>query len=149
MLATGFPEVDANSLLTAVWVDAPPEDKERLSPTFKPLTGYPSRNGIVKNLNRKKLAETWLGKKYRFGGPVKIYNRETGLLELAEQKSELARTRLLVQLSVASRSDSELVAQLLAKGATVSLFGRLDAMEEPEWPARHITIEFTQAEPVR
>lgn len=145
VLAMGFPELVPESLLRAVWVDTPPPDKDRLSPAFKTPISYRSRNGIVKNLDRKKLQEIWLGKQYRVSGTVKAYNKDDGQIELAEEKTALSRLRVLVQLSAAARGDPELLARL-AKGATVDIYGRLTAMEEPEWPARVITIEFMGAE---
>lgn len=151
VLAMGFPELDPAALLRAVWVDAPPEDKERLSPGFRDLTGYRSRNGIVKNLNRKKLYDLWLAKKYRFTGVVKVYKPETGVIEFAEVKTELARYRVFAQLSVNARADSALVSLLTSKakgGVTVALYGTLGAVEEPEWPAKHIAVEFTGVEPM-
>lgn len=86
-----------------------------------------------------------MGKQYRFSGIVKSYNRETGQIEFAEEKSDLSKYRVLVQLSVEARGDKDLAAQL-TKGATVALYGRLVAVEEPEWPAKFITIEFSAAE---
>jgi hypothetical protein len=149
ILAMGFPEVEFTALLRTVWVDTPPADKEKLSPAFKPFSSYPSRNGIIKNLDRKKLFENWLGKVFRFSGTVKTYNPETGIIELTEPKSELSKCRVLVLLSAATRSDKDFIAQLAVKAAPVSLYARLDAMEEPEWPAKAITIEFSAAEPLR
>src|SRR6478736_2385387 len=51
-LASGYPVIEPAALLAAVWVDAPKENSERLSPAFTDATGYRSQNGIVKNLNR-------------------------------------------------------------------------------------------------
>ena len=36
----------------------------------------------------------------------------------------------------------------LAKGATFTFYGRLSAVEEPKWPAKVITFEFSAVEPL-
>ncbi len=149
VLANGFPELDPAALLSAVWVEDVPEDRNRLAPAMKPFTNFPSQNGIVRNLNRKKLFESWLGRKYRFAGAVKSYSRENGIIEFAEQKGELSKYRVFAQLAAGVRGDQELVARLLSKGDTFSLYGSLGAVEEQAWPAKNITIEFALAEPLR
>ena len=144
-LGSGFPELDPPALLLAVWV---PDDPNRLAPALEGATG-PSkpRNEIVKNLNRKRLYENWLRKTYRYAGTVKAYDQGKGRVEFAEQAGDLAKYRVLADLSVAARSDKDLVAKL-AKGATLSLYGRLDAVEEPRWPSKVITFEISAAEPL-
>lgn len=144
VLALAFPEMDPTSLLAAVWVE-PPDEKNRLAPAMKPFTTYPSRNGVIKNLDRKKLAEEWLDKPYRFIAIIKAYDRESGQIEFAEEKSDLSRYRVLAKLSPAARSNRELATRLV-KDSTFSLYGFLSAVEEPVWPAKAITFEFTAAE---
>ena len=144
VLAMAFPEMDPTALLAAIWVE-PPDEKDRLAPAMKPFTTYPSRNGVIKNLDRKKLAEQWLDKRYRFIAIIKAYDRDSGQIEFAEEKSELSRYRVLAKLTPATRNDRELAARLV-KEATFSLYGFLSAVEEPVWPAKVITFEFTAAE---
>lgn len=145
VLARVFPEMDPVSLLRDVWVDAPAEDKEKLSPAFTNATGYRSRNGMVRNLDRKKLSEGWLDKRYRFIAMIKFYDKENGLVEFAEEKGELSRYRVLAKLSPEARNNRELTARLV-KDSTFSLYGFLSAVEEPAWPAKVITFEFSGAE---
>ncbi|HWA24593.1 MAG TPA: PEGA domain-containing protein [Lacunisphaera sp.] len=147
VLAMAFPELDPITLLRAVWVESPPEDKEKLSPAFTNTTGYRSRNGIVRNLDRKKLAETWLDKRYRFIAMVKSYDRESGVVEFVEEKGELSRYRVLAKLSPETRNNREVTARLV-KDTTFSLYGFLSAVEEPAWPAKVITFEFSSSEPL-
>lgn len=144
VLAMAFPEMDPTSLLAEIWVE-PPDEKDRLAPAMKPFTTYPSRNGVIKNLDRKKLAEQWLDKPYRFIAIIKNYDRDDGQIEFAEEKSDLARYRVLAKLSPSARNDRELTARLV-KDSTFSLYGYLTAVEEPVWPARVITLEFSAAE---
>jgi hypothetical protein len=148
VLAMALPELDPVTLLSAVWVPTATDDPNRIAPPLQSLTDYPSRNGVVKNLHRKKLAETWLDKRYRFLASVKSYNRESGVVEFNEEKGTLARYRVLAKLTPAARNDKDLPAQL-GKGAVFTLVGYLTAVEEPAWPARVITIEFSEAEPLR
>jgi len=145
VLAMAFPEMDPVTLLREVWVEAQADEKEKLSPAFTNSTGYRSRNGIVRNLDRKKLAETWLDKRYRFIAMIKSYDKESGQVEFAEEKGELSRYRVLAKLSPEARNNRELTARLV-KDTTFSLYGFLSAVEEPAWPAKVITLEFSGAE---
>ena len=146
VLAAGFPELDPTALLGAVWVY---DDPNQLAPRVDSVAGpYEPRNGIVKNLNRKRLYESWLGKSYRFTATVKSYDRDSGQIEFAEQKCELSRYRVLAVLSPEAHRDKDLAAQL-TKGATFAVYGTLSAVEEPHWPAKVITLEFSPAEPLR
>lgn len=145
-LGSGFPLLDPEALLRAVWV---PDDPNRLSPPVEGTTG-PSqpKNGIIKNLNRKRVYEVWLRKSYRFTAAVKSFDAKSGQVEFAEGKSELSRYRVLAKLSAEALNDPTLAARV-AKGATFSLYGRLSAVEEPRWPLKVITFEFSAAEPLR
>jgi hypothetical protein len=145
-LGSGFPLLDPEAVLRAVWV---PHDPNRLSPPVDGTTG-PSqpRNGIIKNLNRKRLYETWLRKTYRFSAEVKSYEPKSGQVEFVEQQCTLSKYRVLANLSVEAQGGPELAA-LLTKGATFTLYGRLSAVEEPRWPGKVITLEFSSAEPLR
>jgi hypothetical protein len=126
-----------------------PNDPNQLAPPVDGTTG-PSqpRNGVIKNLNRKRLYETWLRKTYRWTGTVKSYDPKSNQVEFVEQQSALSKYRVLAQFSVEAGSDEDLPAQL-AKGATFSLYGRLSAVEEPRWTSKVITLEFSSAEPLR
>jgi len=145
-LGSAFPVLDPAALLRAVWV---PENPDRLSPSFDSTTGPAQpQNGIVRNLNRKILYENWLRQRYCFTGTVKSYDRANGQVEFADQPSELSRYRVRAKLSAGARNDPDLAAQL-SKGATFALYGTLSAVEEPHWPAKVITFEFSAAEPLR
>jgi len=142
-LSEGFPLLEVPAFLRAVWVETEVGDKGKTV-----LSGFRSQSGYVRNLDRKKLFEIWLGKKYRFAGVVKGYNPATGEFELTEEKSELSKYRLLAKLSNGALANRAFVAQLV-KGATVAVYGRLAEVEEPEWPAKGIRIEFASVEPQR
>lgn len=144
-LSDAFPVLDPVALLSAVWRETAPEDKDRLSPVFSQTINFKPKNGIVRNLDRKKLFENWLDRKFRYTGTIRSYNRESGKIEFVDQSSENIRGRVLAQLSIATRSDKDLVARL-TKGATFSVYGRLDSVEEPSWPAKVITLELSPAE---
>lgn len=141
-LGLGFPELDVPALLRAVWV---PDDPNQLAPGVDSLGVYEPRNGIVKNINRKRLYENWLKRSYRYSATIKSYDRESGKIEFAEQGNALSKYRVIAGLSPAIRTDSDLVAQF-TKGATLTLYGRLDAVEEPRWPFKVITFELSSAE---
>lgn len=145
-LGSAFPLLDPETLLRAVWV---PNDPNQLAPPVDGTTG-PSqpRNGVIKNLNRKRLYETWLRKTYRWTGTVKSYDPKSNQVEFVEQQSALSKYRVLAKFSVEAGSDEDLPAQL-AKGATFSFYGRLSAVEEPRWTSKVITLEFSSAEPLR
>jgi hypothetical protein len=146
MLGAGFPLLDPEALLRDVWVA---DNPDKLAPPSEGLTGpFQAKNGIVKNLHRKKLYENWLRKSFRFSSSVKFYDRDSGQIEFAEQKGDLSKYRVLAKLSPGARNDKDLVAQL-AKGATFTLYGHLTAVEESRWPTKVITFEFSDAEPLR
>ncbi len=145
-MGTVFPVLDPAVLLRSVWVR---EDEDRLAPPLEGVTGpFQSRNGVVKNLNRKLLFENWLQKRYRITAIVKSYDQTSGQIECIEQQSELSKYRVLMILAPEVRGDSELVGQLI-KGASLTLYGRLSAVEEPRWPSKVITFEFSSVYPVR
>ena len=126
-----------------------PDRSDNIAPPFDGITGPAQpRNGIVKNLNRKRLLENWLRKSYNFSATVKSYDPGKGLLEFDEQKSDLSRYRVLATLSPEVRNDKDLTARL-GKGATFACYGRLSAVEEPRWPFKVITFEISPAEPLR
>ena len=141
ILGTAFPLLDPAELLRAVWL---PDD----SPVPRATTGiYRPKNDVVKNLQRERLYTGWLRKIDRFAGPVKSYDAATGRVEFAEQRSELARYRLMAQVSPGT--PSPLPDQKDPKDKTPvvrALYGRLTAVEEPAWPSRVITFELTDAE---
>ncbi len=144
-LSEGYPLLEAPAFLREVWVATAAGDHGKTV-----LSGFRSQSGYVRNLDRKKLFESWLGKKFRFTGIVKAYNPASGDLEIAEEKNELTKYRLTAKLSPAALANREFIAQLNTKGAIVALYGRLSEVEEPEWPARGgIRIEFVAVEPQR
>ncbi len=146
VLGSVFPVLDPAALLRSIWV---PDDPDQIAPPLEGVTGpFQSRNGIVKNLNRKRLFGTWLLKRYCFTAIIKSYDRASGQVEFAEQQSELSKYRVRAILSTDVRNDSDLSAQLI-KGESFSLYGRLSAVEEPRWPSKVITFEFSAAEPLR
>ncbi len=143
-LASSIPVLEPGGLLTAVWV---PDVADRgISEGFSQTITFRSRNGVIKNLDRKKLHESWLAKRFRFSGTVKAYDRDSGRIEFLDASSENARYRVLAQLAPEARANKDFVASLV-KGATVAIFGQLDAVEEPKWPAKQISIEFIGATP--
>ena len=145
-LGAGFPALDPAALLRAIWI---PDSEDKIAPPIEGVTGpFQSRNGVVKNLNRKRLFESWLRKRYTYTAVIKAYEPALGQIEFAEQPNDLSRYRVLAKLSAQARTDPELIAQLV-KGATFSLYGTLSAVEEPRWPFKVITFEFSPAEPLR
>lgn len=149
VLANGFPLLDAPATLQAVWFELPANDPNRLSPHFDPFPGFHPQGSFVRNLNRKKLFETWLGKTYRFTGKVKSYNAANGQLEFVEQVSNLGKIRVSAQLLPVARDNKESVALLATKEATVTICGRFSAMEEFDRRGKPFEIEFTQADVVQ
>ena len=149
VMANGFPLLDAPATLQAVWFELPAGDPNRLSPDFDPFPGFHPQGTFVRNLNRKKLFEVWLGRTYRFTGTVKSYNPATGQLEFVEQVSSLGKIRVAAQLLPAARDDRDTVALVSTKEATVTIWGRFSTIEEFERRGRPFEMEFTQAHVVR
>ncbi len=145
VLANAFPVLDPAELLRAVWID---DNPSQVAPALNQSTGiYRPKNDIVKNIQRERLYNRWQHKSYRFSGAVKSYDAASGKLEFTEQKSELARYRVVVQLKPGT--PSPLPAQKDPKDKTpvvVGVYGRLTAVEEPPWPLRVFTLELTNAE---
>lgn len=145
-LGSAFPALDPVALFRTVWIA---DDPDRAAPPLEGVSGpYQSQNGIVRNLNRKRLFETWMHKRYSYTAIVKSYDRASGLVEFAEQSSDLSKYRVLAKITTESRNDPELNAQLV-KGATFGLYAMLSAVEEPRWPSKVITLELSSAEPLR
>ena len=145
LLGNGFPLLDPEALLRAVWVV---EDPDKLSmPVDGTMGPSQPQNGVIRNLHRKSLYEVWLRKSYRLTATVKSFDRDSGQIEFTEQRSDLSRYRILAKLTSGARADKEAVA-LLVKGAAFTFYGRLTAVEESRWPAKVITFEFSDAEPL-
>ncbi len=144
-LGNSYPALDPAALLSAVWV---PDDPNKLSPGVDSLGRYEPRNGIVKNLHRKRLYETWLRRTYRYAATVKAYDPKSGKVEFVEQANALARFRVVAELSPAARGDPSLAART-TKDARLILYGQLGAVEEPRWPLKVITLEISSAELLR
>lgn len=146
ILGSVFPVLDPAALLRAVWIR---DDSDSIAPPLEGVTGpFQSQNGIVKNLNRKRLFENWLRKRYCLTAIVKSYDRASGQIEFSEQKNEFSSYRVLATLSAEARTDPDLPAQL-TKGSQFALYGRLTAVEEPRWLSKVITFELSSAEPLR
>jgi len=143
VLANAFPLLDPAELLRAVWIE-----ENQAVQSFNPTTGiYRPKNDIVKNIQRERLYNKWQHKSYRFSGAVKSYDEAGGRLEFAEQKSELARYRVVAQLKPGTKSPVPVQKDPKDKTPVVlGVYGRLTAVEEPAWPARVFTIELTDAE---
>ena len=145
-LGSVFPALNPAALLRALWVR---DDPDKIAPPLEGVTGaFQSRNGVVKNLNRKWLFERWLRKRYGFTGLVKSYDPVTGQVEFVEQQSELSKYRVLAMLAPEVRNDPDLTTQLI-KGASFALYGQLTAVEEPRWPSKVITFELSAAAPLQ
>lgn len=144
VLATAFPVLDPAELLRAVWL---PDD----SRVPRATTGiYRPKNDVVKNLRREWLYSGWLRKIFRYSGPVKSYDDASGRLEFAEQKSELARYRVVAQVKSGTPSSLPVAPKKDSKDkeppVVLAVYGRLTGVEEPAWPARVITLELSDAE---
>jgi len=133
--------LDPAELLRAVWL---PDD----SRVPRATTGiYRPKNDVVKNIQREWLYNRWQHKIYRYSGPVKSYDPASGQVEFAEQKSELARYRVVVQVKPGTQSPVPLKKDAKDKEPVVlAVYGRLTAVEEPAWPSRVITFELTDAD---
>ncbi|MES1168678.1 MAG: hypothetical protein ABUL61_05870, partial [Oleiharenicola lentus] len=109
---------------------------------YNAITGiYRPKNDVVKNLHRERLYNNWLRKMYRISGTVKSYDAASGKVEFAEQKSPQSRYRVLVQTRPGANPG-----RTLGKDATLAVYGRLTAVEEPSWPGRVITLELSDAD---
>ncbi len=141
-LGSVFPLLDATELMRTVWV---PDDPNKIAPSFDSVGRYEPKNGIVKNLNRQKLFNNWLGKKYRFAGAVRDYDPRSGEIEFTEQSNVMSKYRLIAKLSPEARLAKDLNASVI-KGSTLAVYGQLTAVEEPRWPSKVITLELSLAE---
>jgi len=141
-LGSVFPPLDPTEVIKTSWV---PDDPNKLAPSFDSVGKFEPRNGIVKNINRRKVFNDWIGKTYRYSGVVETYDRKTGEIDFVEDKSALSRYRVVAIVSPEVRSGLEPVAATL-KGKTMSVYGSLAAVEEPRWPARAILLELTGAQ---
>jgi hypothetical protein len=145
-LGSVFPVLNPTTLLRAVWI---PDNEDQIAPLNEGVTGpFQSRNGVVKNLNRKWLFENWMRRRYCFTGIVKAFDPATGQVEFTEQPGELSKFRILAIFSAAARADPDLAAQL-TRGASFALYGRLTAVEEPRWPSKVIMFELSSADLLR
>ncbi|HVZ63951.1 MAG TPA: PEGA domain-containing protein [Lacunisphaera sp.] len=140
-LGSAFPLLDPAALLQAVWI---PNNPDRLAPSFDSSGAFAPRNGVVKNVNRKRLYENWQHKSYRFTGTVAAYDPKKGLVEFAEDKSDLTRFRVGATLSPDVLDEAALNPQAI-KGTTLSVYGKLEAVEEPRWPSKVIKLELESA----
>jgi hypothetical protein len=144
-LASAFPVLDFGALLRNVWV---PDNPDNFAPPFDGLSGPSApRNGVIKNLDRKKLYAYWLRNRYCSSGVVKAYDKVNGQIEFVEEPNEYSKYRVLATLSSEARNDQDLAAQLV-KGATFNFYGRLTAVEEPRFLSKVITFEFSSVEPL-
>jgi len=135
ILGSVFPLLDPAELLRAVWL---PDDSQ----VTRVTTGlYKPRNDVVKNLRREWLYNGWLNKIYRISGPIKVHDAAGARVEFAEQKSELSRYRVVARLKPGAQPTKPAL-----KDTTVTVYGRLTAVDEPAWPGRVITLELTEAD---
>lgn len=145
VLGTAFPVLDPAELLRAVWIA---DDPTRAAGTPNATTGiYRPKNDIVKNIHRERLYNRWQRKIYRYSGTIKSYDAASGRVEFAEQKSELARYRVVAQVLPGTMSPVPVKKDAKDKEPVVlAVYGRLTAVEEPAWPSRVITFELTDAD---
>lgn len=141
-LGSVFPPLDPAEILKTTWV---PDDPNKLAPSFDSVGKFQPRNGIVKNIDRRKVHTDWMEKKYRFSGVVDSYDRKTGEIDFVEDKSALSRYRVVAIVSPEVRGELEPLAATL-KGRTMAVYGTLAAVEEPRWPARSILLELAGAQ---
>jgi hypothetical protein len=135
-LGAFFPALDPAELLREVWI---PDDPGKITTGFNSTTGiYRPRNDIVKNIHRERLYSRWQLKFYRYTGQVKEYNATTGKVEFVEGKAEVSRYRVTALLLKAGAT--------VQKDATISVYGKLVAVEEAAWPGRIITLELESAD---
>lgn len=135
VLGSFFPLLDPGALLRDVWI---PDDNSKITTGFNATTGiYKPKNDVVKNIHREGLYNRWLNKVYKYSGTIKSYDSATGKIEFAENKSELARYRVIAHAPSGAS---------FPKDATASVYGLLEFVEEPTWPGRVITLELTGAQ---
>lgn len=133
-LGAFFPLLDPAELLHQVWI---PDDRSKITTGFNSVTGvYRPKNDIVKNIHRERLYSNWQLKFFRYTGQVKSYS--AGKIEFEEGKGGVAPFRVTALLLKAGGT--------VQKGATVSVYGKLIAVEEPAWPGRTVTLELESAE---
>jgi hypothetical protein len=133
-LGAFFPLLDPAELLHEVWI---PDDRSKITTGFNSTTGiYRPKNDIVKNIHRERLYRNWQLKFFRYTGQVKDY--AAGRIEFEDGKGGVAPFRVTALLLKAGAS--------IQKGATVSVYGKLIAVEEPAWPGRTITLELESAD---
>ncbi len=134
-----FPALEPAQLLREVWIA---DDRSKITTGFNATNGiYRPRNDVVKNIHRETLYNRWLNKPYRFSGVVKSYDAAGGRVEFVEQKSDLARYRVIAEVPPGTK-----LAAPLTKETTLAIYGTLTATEEPAWPGRVITLEMTSAD---
>ncbi|HVU15617.1 MAG TPA: PEGA domain-containing protein [Candidatus Didemnitutus sp.] len=144
-LGLAFPVLDPTDVLKHVWV---PDSTVDVAP-WDGLSGPSApHNGYIKNLNRKRLYNDWMEKRYRYVGTVKSFDKNSGEIEFVESESEFCRTHIQARLAGDARADPELVARLI-KGATFSFYGKLVAVEESRWGSKSVAFELSGAEPMR
>ena len=124
-----------------------PDDPNRLTAPDGTTGPYQPQNGIVKNLNRKRLHQTWLNKRYHYSAIVKSYDAASGKIEFVEQENAFSKYRVTAVLTPDARKDPALAVPV-AKGATLTLnlYGLLTAVEEPRWPSKVIRFDLTGAD---
>jgi hypothetical protein len=141
-LGAGFPLLDPAALLSSVWME---ENKDRITENFDATGRHAPKNGVVKNLQRKKLHDNWLERKYRFTAPVRGWNRGTGEIEFAEDKNNVTRFRVVAKLA----PNAPVPADAGGKDAKLAVYGTLTGVEEPRWPSRVITLELSSVQILR
>lgn len=133
-LGAFFPLLDPAELLHEVWI---PDDRSKITTGFNSTTGiYRPRNDIVKNIHRERLYSRWQLKFFRYTGQVKAYS--AGRIEFDEGKGGVAPFRVTALLLTPGAA--------VQKDTTVSVYGKLVAVEEPAWPGRTITLELESAD---
>lgn len=145
VMGTGFPILDPSAMLDAVWMEAAPDDPNKIAPAFTATTGFKSQNGIVRNLDRKKVFEGWLGKKFRYTGTVRSYDKDSGQIEFIEQNGTKSSYRVAAVVTTDTRRSPE-TADRLKRGTTVTLFGKITGIEESPRIGQRIAIDLNSAE---
>jgi hypothetical protein len=142
-LGLAFPVLDPVAVLRLVWV---PENRDVDTVPFDGTSGPSApHNGYVRNINRKRVYNDWMEKRYRLVATVKSYNKENGEVEFTETQGEFCRYHVVARLGATARMDPEVVAQL-TKGSEFSFYGRLTAVEESRWGSKSVTFELSSVE---